>query len=261
MNWRDRLSWVVIFAVMFILVSGTTSRATSFSRGPFPGFVSQVTYTGIPAPGAILALTCRFSLPLDSSGAKQHASQMKELLLNPDLNSLKWENEFIDSVFFWADTNIEILGPLSWKGRIEPGQEYVFTTTILLKREYISQGYFGAITRYGNQPLGRLAFFTDKLRIPIGYVTDVIVDSLGNYWHSHRAVVDANLKGFIPFDSSKGLPPDTSFDKTGKILLVLQVTGPNRGGFNIKPHGPPLKVGPGLKHRQEKPTGRSFNHC
>jgi hypothetical protein len=246
---------VSILAATWVIAGWATTGATSPSWGPEPGFIGQATYTGIPAPGAILEVTWRFSIPADALGAVYLDSLKENLLRSPNDQYLKVALERPDSVHVWADTSIEFLGPISWSGSIEPGREYTFATTIRLKSGKLSQVYLGFSTRYGVQGIRGLAFFTGKSPHPVGYVTRVIVDSLGNYWHKHLAVVDSTLEGFVPFEPNVGLPPDTSFDKTGKVLLILQVMDSINSKF--RPHGTPPKLQPGINHIQQKPSRKS----
>jgi len=219
---KARTTITILTFTVILVILNSVAKATKITRGPDPGFVAHVTYAGVPAPGATVEVTCRFAMPQDSLGAKYLESRRHEYLAHPSDNSLKWEIERLDSVLVWADTGIEILGPVNWSGQVEPGREYTFTTSVHFKTGYLAQLYFGAKTRYGNQPLGRLVFFRDNLSTTTGFVTKTITDSLGNYWHIHQAVSDTSLEGYAPFDSTGTPPPDTSFDKNGKVLGVVQ---------------------------------------
>ncbi len=177
--------------------------------------------------------------------------------MRPDDKELKSKLERKDGIHMWADTSIEILGPASWTGYIEPGQEYTFTTSIRLHSQYQSGVSFGAMTRCGVQSIRGLAFFAGKFPHPIGYVTRVIVDSLGNYWHKHKVAMDSTLQGFVLFDSSRTVPLDTLYDRSGKVLSVQRVSVqvfdlPNS---DIKLPGKPPKVRIRQPIRiQQKPT-------
>ncbi len=253
MKRRTRMATSVVTAVL-IPASWSTAGATPPSWGPEPGFVAQATYTGIPAPGAVLEVTCSFMIPTDALGVVYLDSLKKESLKRQEKAGFRPEIEGPDSLLLSASTNIEVIGAAGWGGQIQPGLEYVFTTTIRLKSgKTPSQISFGLLTRYGRQLIRGLAFFTERPPEPIGYVTKVIVDSLGNYWHKHETVADSTLNGFVPFGAKKGVPPDTSFDKTGKVLLILQVLDPSNSKF--LPHG----IQPGIKHVQRNPYREKAN--
>jgi len=149
-------------------------------------------------------------------------SLRSDLENSPTDRYLKSSLERPDSVYIWPAKGVEIVGPEVWSQQIVPGQEYVFTTTVQLKSQSQSQAYFAVSSRYGRQVLGTVTFFPGKIPHARGYVTNVVVDSLGNYWHYHSAVLDSTVKGFRPFDSTGTPPPDTSFDKNGKVLGVVQ---------------------------------------
>ncbi len=216
------LTCILLLAVGLVAVSRSQTKATKITRGPDPGFVGEVSYTGVPDSGSVLEVTCRFTIPPDSLGAVRFDSLRSVFENNPTNRYLKSDLERPDSVYIRPAVGVEIVGPEVWSEQIIPGQEYVFTTTVRLKSQYQSQAYFAVASRYGRQVLGTVTFFPGKIPHVIGYVTNIVVDSLGHYWHYHSAVKDSTVKGFRPFDSTGAPPPDTSFDKNGKVLGVVQ---------------------------------------
>ncbi len=255
MKKRGTVSVLMLTAILF-LAGVRTGEGSKITRGPDPGFVSEVTYSGTPEQGAILEVTCRFSIPTDAIGAVYLDSLKQASLVHPADTYLRRDIGRPDSVHIRTVGGIDIVSAASWGGSIDPGQEYIFTVTIQLNSPLESQVYFVTSSRYGIQVLGTLVFFPGKRSIPLGYITEVTVDSTGNYWHRHKTVMDSTLAGFVPFDSTGTKPLDTLYDRSGKVLSVQQVTVKviRVGDEEIRKLMKPLKIGPGLRHIQQKPT-------
>ena len=215
---------ISMLAVMLVITGMARTEATPPSWGPGPGFEAELTALGAPESGGQVEMICRFSIDPDAYGTKNYDSMLALLKRQKQTSAVEYYMNKTDSVIIYGNNNVTVLGPTVWTGKIQPGVQYEFRTVALIKSQYESKVYANGHTRYGNQMFGVQTFALGKQPTAIGYVTDVIVDSLGNYWHKHKAVSDSTQPEFVRFDSSNTVPLDTLYDRSGKVLSVQQVT-------------------------------------